>query len=186
MGRLVYSAITSLDGYVADEDGHFDWAEPDEVVHAFINDLERPIRTHLYGRRMYETMVYWETVPVGPDSPEVGRAFAKMWRAADKVVYSTTLAKVTSERTHLEHAFDPEAVRALKQGSPRDLSVGGAGLAAQAFEAGLVDVCRLFVVPALVGGGTRVLPGNVRRDLVLVDHRRFESGTVYLDYRLKA
>lgn len=186
MGRLVYSAITSLDGYVADEEGHFEWAAPDEVVHAFINDLERPIGTYLYGRRMYETMVYWETVPVGPDSPEVGRAFAKMWREADKIVYSTTLESVASERTRLERAFDPDAVRALKHATPRDLSVGGASLAAQAFEAGLVDVCRLFVVPVLVGGGTRALAAKVVKRLALVDHRRFEGGMVYLDYRVKA
>ena len=177
---LVYSVIASLDGYTADAEGKFDWAEPDEEVHAFVNELERGIGTYLYGRRMYETMVSWETVPLAGQSP-VATDFAEIWRAADKVVYSTTLTAASSARTRIEPRFDPEAVRALKQRG--DVSVGGPGLAASAIRAGLVDEYHLFVTPVVVGGGTAVFPDGVRAGLDLVDEHRFASGVVYLRYR---
>jgi dihydrofolate reductase len=179
---LVYSVIASLDGYTADAEGKFDWATPDEEVHAFVNDLERGIGTYLYGRRMYETMVYWETVPLAGQSP-VATDFAEIWRAADKVVYSTTLTAASSARTRIEPRFDPEAVRALKQRG--DVSVGGPGLAASVIQAGLVDECHLFVTPVVVGGGTAVFPDGVRIGLDLVDEHRFASGIVYLRYRVQ-
>ena len=177
---LVYSVIASLDGYTADAEGKFDWAEPDEEVHAFVNELERGIGTYLYGRRMYETMVSWETVPLAGQSQPT-RDFAEIWRAADKVVYSTTLTAASSARTRIEPLFDPEAVRALKQRG--DVSVGGPGLAASAIRAGLVDEYHLFVTPVVVGGGTAVFPDGVRAGLDLVDEHRFASGVVHLRYR---
>jgi len=170
---LTYSVIASLDGYVADESGKFDWAEPDEEVHAFINELERPVGTYLYGRRMYETMVAWETVDSHP--------YAEIWRAAEKIVYSHTLESVASARTRIEREFDPEAVRRLKMKG--DVSVGGPALAAEAIRAGLVDEYHLFLVPVVVGGGKRALPDGVRLDLELLEERRFDSGVVYLGYR---
>jgi dihydrofolate reductase len=183
MARLIYSAISSLDGYVADEDGNFDWAAPDEEVHAFINDLTRPFGTYLYGRRLYETMVGWETDPtLAEHSPEM-EDFARIWQAADKIVYSRTLEAASTARTRIESYFDPEAVRRMKTEAERDLIVGGAELAAQAFEAGLVDECHLFVAPVVVGGGKRSLPDNVFLELELLDERRFSSGMVYLYYR---
>jgi dihydrofolate reductase len=175
---LIYSMITSLDGYTADVNGKFDWAAPDEEVHAFINDLGRRIGTHLYGRRMYEVMRYWETF--AGDSP-VGRDFAAIWRSADKIVYSTTLRTASSARTRIEPRFDPEAVRALKQHG--DVSIAGPGLAASAVRAGLVDEYQLFVAPVVFGGGTSFFPDGVRAGLDLVDQRRFASGVVYLRYR---
>jgi dihydrofolate reductase len=184
MGRLIYSALASLDGYVADEDGSFDWAVPDEEVHRFVNELERPVGTYLYGRRMYETMAAWEAASTSEDQPPVMRDFAWIWQAADKVVYSRTLAAVSSARTRIERDFDPEAVRRMKTAAARDLSVGGPGLAAQALEAGLVDECHLFVVPTLMGGGT-TLAGGVRMGLELLDERRFGNGVVYLRYRTR-
>jgi len=177
---LVYSAIASLDGYTADAEGKFDWAEPDQEVLAFINDLERGIGTHLYGRRMYETMRYWETAELADHGP-VAQDFAWIWRAADKIVYSTTLRTADTARTRIESRFDPEAVRALKQQG--DVSVGGPGLAAAAIRARLVDEYHLFVVPAVVGGGIPVFPDGVRAELALVDQLRFASGVVYLRYR---
>lgn len=185
MGRLIYTGIASLDGYVADRDGNFDWSVPDEEVHAFINDLERPVGTYLYGRRIYEVMVAWETVPTGPDQPAAMRDFAEVWRAADKVVHSRTLHTVSSGRTRIERDFDPEAVRQMKETARRDLSVAGPDLAAQAIQAGLVDEYRLFVSPVVVGGGTPYLPDGVRVDLELVDERRFGNGVVYLRYRTR-
>ncbi|MEA2365395.1 MAG: hypothetical protein QOI32_907 [Thermoleophilaceae bacterium] len=182
MAKLIYNAIASLDGYVEDESGGFAWAAPDEEVHAFVNELEREVGTHLCGRRMYETMVFWETEPSGDDEPEVMRDFAAIWRAADKVVYSRTLDTVTAARTRIERDFDPEAVRRLKADATSDISVGGAELAAQAFRAGLVDECHLFLVPILVGGGKRALPDGVRLELELLDERRFANGTVFLRY----
>jgi dihydrofolate reductase len=181
MGKLICTAITSLDGYIADEKGNFDWAAPDAEVHAFINDLERPIGTYLYGRRLYDTMVFWED---GGDEDAVSRDYAGLWRAADKVVYSTTLTTVRSARTRIERTFDAEAVRALKEAAERDLSIGGSGLAAHAFRAGLIDEVRLFVNPVIVGGGTRFLPDGVRLDLQTVDERRFGSGVIYLRYEV--
>jgi dihydrofolate reductase len=183
MASLIYSAIMSLDGYVADADGRFDWAAPDEEVHAFVNDLERPVGTYLYGRRMYETMRYWETAHTIADQPLVALDFAQIWQAADKIVYSTTLREPAAQRTRIERDFDPDQVRKLKAAADRDLTVGGAQLAAQAIAAGLVDEYQLFVVPAVVGGGTRSLPGHVRLNLALAQEHRFGSGVVYLCYR---
>jgi dihydrofolate reductase len=182
MAKLIYANLQSLDGYIADEDGNFDWAEPEEEVHAFVNDLERPVGTHLYGRRMYEVLLAWEDVPL-EGQPEHIREYAGIWRAADKIVYSKTLEAVPSAGTRLERNFDPEAVRRMKQESDRDLSIGGPGLAAHAFRAGLVDECHLFVAPVIVGGGTRSLPDGVRLDLELMDERRFGNGFVFLRYR---
>ena len=185
MSKLIYSAIASLDGYVADADGNFDWAVPDEEVHTFINDLERPLGTYLYGRRMYETMVGWETDPTLADQSPVMRDFAEIWQAADKIVYSKTLETVSTARTRIERDFDPEAVRQMKALAGRDLIVGGPELAAQAIKAGLVDEYHLFVVPMVVGGGKRSLPNDVRLQLELVDERRFGNGMVYLKYRAR-
>ena len=185
MADLIYSTIASLDGYTADAGGDFQWAAPSEEVHAFINDRTRPAGTHLYGRRMYETMRVWETFGTEPDDPAVTRDFGELWRAADKVVYSTTLAldDLTTARTRLERTFDPDVVRALKDAADRPLAIAGPGLAAHAIRAGLVDEYQLYVVPVLVGGGTRALPDGVRDDLDLLDERRFANGTVYLRYR---
>lgn len=182
MAKLIYSSICSLDGYVADEQDNFEWAAPDEEVHAFVNELERPIGTYLYGRRMYETMVYWETEGAGEDQHAVSRDFAAIWRAADKVVYSRSLSAVASERTRLEPEFDPEVVQRLKTTADRDLGIGGSELAGQALRAGLVDECHLFLVPVLVGGGKPALPPGLRLDLKLLDQRRFQNGTVHLRY----
>jgi len=182
VAKLIYSAIASLDGYIEDKAGRFDWAEPDDEVHRFVNELERPVGTHLLGRRMYEVMVYWETLELA-DQPPFIRDFAELWRAADKVVYSTTLETVTSARTRLEREFDADAVRRLKGAAGRDLTVGGPGLAAQALRAGLVDELHLFVAPVVVGGGKRALPDDVRLELELVDEHRFRNGTVHLGYR---
>jgi dihydrofolate reductase len=185
LAKLIYSAITSLDGYVADQSGNFDWAAPDEEVHAFVNDLERSISSYLYGRRMYETMVAWETMPLD-DQPVVVRDFAEIWRTADKIVYSKTLGSVSSARTRLERDFDPDAVGRMKTTVGGDLTVGGPGLAAQAIKAGLVDEYHLFLTPVVVGGGNEALPGGVRLQLELLDERRFGSGVVHLHYRNKA
>jgi dihydrofolate reductase len=185
MTKLIYSAMTSLDGYIADEDGNFDWAVPDEEVHTFINDLERPVGTYLYGRRMYEVMVGWETDPTLADQSPVMRDFAEIWQAADKIVYSKTLDTVATARTRIERAFDPEAVRQMKAAAGGDLSVGGPDLAAQALKAGLVDECHLFVTPMIVGGGNRSLPDKVRLKLELLDERRFGNGMVYLRYHTR-
>ena len=174
----------SLDGYVADERGNFDWAAPDEEVHRFVNDLERPVGTYLLGRRMYETMMYWEDPPDLEAEPEVIQDFAAIWRGAHKIVYSTTLAEAPTARTRIERRFDPEVVSRWKQDG--DLSVGGAHLAAEAIKAGLVDEFHLIVVPVLVGGGNRALPDGVRLDLELVDERRFGGGAVHLHYRPRA
>lgn len=181
MAKLIYSAITSLDGYIEDENGKFDWAEPDDEVFAFVNELERPIGTYLYGRRMYETMVPWETMDTAGQSRAM-QEFATLWRAADKVVYSRTLDEATSERTRVERDFDPAAVRQMKASAGRDLTVGGPGLAAHAFAAGLVDECHLFLVPIAVGGGKRSLPAHVRLPLDLLDEHRFDGGVVHLRY----
>ena len=184
MARLIYAAIASLDGYVADEEGNFDWAAPDEELHAFVNDLERPVGTHLYGRRMYETMVFWEAPDLAGEPP-VMRDYAGIWQAAEKIVYSRTLATASSARTRIERDFDPEAVRRLKASAHRDLSIGGPGLAASALAAGLVDELHLLIVPFVVGGGTRALPDGVRLELELLDERRFGSGVVHLHYRTR-
>jgi len=185
MAKLIYSAISSLDGYIADEDGNFDWAVPDEEVHAFINDLERPVGTYLYGRRMYETMVGWETDHTLAEQSPVMRDFAQIWQAAEKIVYSRTLEAVSTARTRIERDFEPDAVRQMKASAQRDMIVGGADLAAHAFRARLVDECHLFVVPIVVGGGKRSLPDDVRVELELLDERRFGGGVVYLHYRTR-
>ena len=183
MGKLVYTALASLDGYIEDEGGKFDWAMPDHEVHAFVNELARPAGTHLLGRRMYETMAVWDTVGTGPDVPEAMREFGEIWRAADKVVYSRTLEAPSTERTTVEREFDPETVRALKESADHELTVSGPELAAHAFRAGLVDECHLFLSPVIVGGGKPALPDGVRLDLELLDERRFGNGTVFLRYR---
>jgi dihydrofolate reductase len=186
MAKLIYSAITSLDGYVEDKDGKFDWAAPDDEVHAFVNDLERPIATYLYGRRMYETMVSWETVSTVPEQLASVRDFAQIWQAAEKVVYSRTLQAVSSARTRIERDFSPDAIRQLKSTSESDVTIGGAELAGQAIAAGLVDEYHLFLNPVVVGGGKRALPDGVRANLELVSERRFKSGVVHLHYRTAA
>jgi dihydrofolate reductase len=182
MGRLIYSAITSLDGYIEDEEGRFNWAEPDEQVHAFINDLERPVGIFLYGRRLYETMAGWETNPSYAEQSPVARDFAEIWRAAEKIVYSRTLDTVTTSKTRIERDFDPDAVRQLKAAAESDLLVGGAALAAEAFRAGLVEECHLLLAPILVGGGKDALPRGIRLELELMDERRFGNGMVFLRY----
>jgi dihydrofolate reductase len=177
---LIYSVIASLDGYTADADGKFDWAAPDEEVHAFVNEVERPVGTYLYGRRMYETMRFWEDPGNAGQSP-ASQDFAGIWQAADKIVYSTTLAEAPTARTRIERSFDPEAIRALKQRG--NVSIGGPGLAAHAIKARLVDEYQLFVTPVIVGGGTPALPTGIQASLRLTDQRRFASGVVYLRYQ---
>jgi dihydrofolate reductase len=184
MAKLLYYAISSLDGYIEDADGKFAWAEPDAEVHAFVNDLVRPVGTYLLGRRMYETLVYWERPPDLAAEPPVIRDFTEIWLGAEKIVYSKTLQTASSARTRIERAFDAEAVRRLKAKADRDLTVGGPELAAQAIEAGLVDEYHLFLVPVIVGGGKHSLPDtSVRVKLELQDERRFRNGTMYLSYR---
>ncbi len=180
--QLIYSMIVSLDGYVADRDGNFDWAEPDEEAHAFINELEKPVGTYLYGRRMYEMMLVWETDPALAEQSLVMRDFAEMWQAADKIVYSRTLAEVSTARTRIERSFDVESVRELKATAATDLSVSGPGLAAHALRAGLVDELQMHLMPTIVGGGTPYLPHDVRLSLELRDERRFRGGMVHLRY----
>ena len=180
MGRLIYTAIASLDGYVVDADGSFDWAAPDEEVHAFVNDQERGVGTYLLGRRMYEVLVAWESMD---DEAAVMRDYAQIWRSADKLVYSSTLDEVVSARTRLERTFEPEAVRRLVAEADADVSIGGPTLAAHAVRAGLVDEFQLFVNPVVVGGGTSWLPDDLRVDLSLVGEHRFPNGVVHLRYR---
>ncbi len=186
MAKLIYSAIASADGYVEDAAGSFDWAAPDEELLCFVNDLERPVGTYLYGRRMYETMLYWETAHTVPGQPSSVRDFTGIWQAADKIVFSKTLQSVSTARTLIERNFDPGMVRQLKSATEHDMTVGGADLAGQAIKAGLVDELQLFLVPAVVGGGKRALPSGVRSDLELLDTRRLASGAVYLRYRPKS
>jgi dihydrofolate reductase len=181
MGKLIYSAITSLDGYIEDAGGNFDWAMPDPEVYAFVNDLVRPIGTHIYGRRMYETMAFWE-IPPASTEPAVIRDFAEIWRAAEKIVYSRTLQTPSSRRTRIERAFDPAAIRHLKEISASDIMIGGAELAGEAMAASVVDECHLFLNPVIVGGGKRALPDDVHCELALVAEHSFESGVVHLHY----
>jgi dihydrofolate reductase len=183
VSKLIYSALASLDGYVEDAEGRFDWAAPDEEVHAFVNDLERSIAAHLYGRRMYETMAYWEDPANTADEPAVVQEYGEIWRAAEKVVYSRSLETASSARTRIEREFDPAAVRRLKEATSGDLGIGGAELAAHALEAGLVDEYHVFLVPVVVGAGKRALP-DTRLNLELLDECRFGNGTVYLRYRV--
>jgi dihydrofolate reductase len=185
MARLIYSAISSLDGYIEDRDGRFDWAAPDEEVHRFINNLERAAGTYLYGRRMYETLMVWETDPgLAADSP-ITRDFAEVWQAADKIVYSRTLQAASTRKTQLKRNFDPEAVLQLKKTVEQDILIGGPELAAHAFRAGLIDECQLFLTPIIVGGGKPFLPANVRLELELLEERRFGNGVVFLRYQTK-
>ena len=185
MAKLIYSTITSLDGYVADVDGRFDWSAPDEEVHAFVNDLERSVGTYLYGRRMYEVMVYWETAHTVADQPPYIQDYAAIWQTADKIVYSRSLETVASARTRIERELDPEAVRQMKAGDDRDISVGGPHLAAQTIEVGLVDEIHLFLAPIVVGAGNPSLPNDVRLELELLDEHTFGNGVVHLHYRAR-
>jgi dihydrofolate reductase len=185
MAKLIFAAIASLDGYVADEDGNFDWAAPDEEVHAFVNDLERSVGTYLYGRRMYDVMAFWETAHTLADESPVFKDFTEIWQAADKIVFSKTLESVSTSKTRLEREFDPAAIRELKASEGRDISVGGPELAAVAIKAGLVDECHLFLTPIIVGGGNPALPNDVRVELELLDERRFGNGVVHLHYRTR-
>jgi dihydrofolate reductase len=187
VAKLIYSAIASLDGYIEDAQGSFDWAAPDEQVHAFVNDLQRPVGTYLYGRRLYETMVFWESPRELAAQPAAVRDFAAIWHAADKVVYSTALQTVASARTRIERNFDPVMIREMKASASADITVGGAALGAHAFAAGLVDELQLFLVPVVVGGGKHALPtGDLRVSLELLDERSFANGTVYLRYRTRS
>ncbi len=183
MADLVYSAIASLDGYIEDADGEFGWAEPSEEVHAFVNDRMRPIGTHLYGRRMYETMLYWETAPTGDQTPLVDVDFTRIWQAADKVVFSRTLTEPFTARTRIEPELDLGLVRDLKAMADRPLIIGGPEVAAPVLAAGLVDELEIYVTPIVVGGGKRTLPDGLRLPLELVEQRRFDNGTVFLRYR---
>ena len=185
MANLIYSMITSLDGYVEDPDGNFGWGAPDEEVHTFVNDLSRAVGTYLYGRRMYETMVYWETAHTLPDQPQFILGWAREWQAADKIVYSRALESVSSAKTRIERSLEPDAVRSLKADADRDLTVGGPELASHAIKAGLVDEIQQFVTPVIVGGGKRFFPDGVSLELDLLDERRFDNGVVYLRYRTR-
>jgi dihydrofolate reductase len=185
MAHLIYSAISSLDGYIEDKDGNFDWAMPGEEVHTFINNLERTVGTYLLGRRMYEIMMVWETDPnLAADSPLM-QDFAQAWQAADKIVYSKTLASTSTRKTKIERNFDPEAIKQLKKTAQHDISIGGPELAAHAFQSGLIDECHLFLTPIIVGGGKPSLPDNVLLELELLAERRFSNGTVYLHYQAR-
>jgi dihydrofolate reductase len=183
MAKLIHSAICSLDGYVADAEGDFSWARPDDELHSFVNDLERPIGTYLYGRRMYETMVFWETAEVPPDQCDPASEYVDIWQAAEKVVFSRTLDEVSSKKTRLEREFDPEAIRRRVTEAESDISIGGPGLAAEAIRAGLVDEYHLFINPIVVGGGTAALPSGALVELELLDQRRFDSSVIHLHYR---
>ena len=185
MAHLIYSTISSLDGYTEDMEGKFDWAAPDEEVHRFINNLIRAAGTHLYGRRMYETMMVWETDPnLAADSP-ITRDFAEIWQAANKIVYSRTLQAASTRKTQLERNFDPEAIRQLKETVEQDILIGGPELAAHAFRSGLIDECQLFLIPIILGGGKPCLPANVRLELELLEERRFGNGVVFLRYQTR-
>ena len=186
MAKLIYTAISSLDGYVADAEGNFDWSAPDEEVHRFVNALERPIGTYLLGRRMYEVLRYWETAPTGNDELSAEQEYARIWQTMDKIVYSASLDRVSTGKTRIEREFEPEAIKHLKTTATRDASVGGPTLAAQALKLGLVDECHLFLSPVVVGGGNPALPENVRLGLELLDERRFANGVVHLHYRVRA
>jgi dihydrofolate reductase len=183
VAKLVYIANASLDGYTEDPDGSIDFGPPDEEYFGLINGLQRPVGTYLYGRRMYEAMVYWETVAIADQPPWVVD-FTNMWRAADKIVFSKTLASASSARTILEEEFNVEAIRRMKAEETRDLTVGGADLAAQAMGAGLVDECHLFFWPIMLGGGKHAMPRHLRFDLALLNEQRTGGGVVHLHYRV--
>jgi len=185
MAHLIYSAISSLDGYIEDVNGQFDWAAPDEEVHQFINNLERAAGVYLLGRRMYETALVWETDPALAEHSPITQDYAQIWQAANKIVYSKTLEAVSTRKTQLERNFDPEAIRRLKEAVKEDILIGGPGLAAHAFQSGLIDECQLFLTPIIVGGGKKSLPDNIRLELALLEERRFRNGVVFLRYRTK-
>ena len=185
MAKLVYAMITSLDGYAEAAEGGLGTGADDEEVHTYIGDLFRPIGTFLYGRRMYETMVFWETAHTEPNVPPHILQYARDWQAAEKVVYSTTLESVSSAKTRIERTFDPDALRRLKNEADHDLSVDGPNLAAQAIRAGLVDEYHLFMTTSVVGGGKRFFPDDVRLDLELVGERSFDSGLIHAHYRTR-
>ncbi len=184
MGQLIYTGIASLDGYVADRDGNFSWSEPDREVHTFVNDLERDVRTYLYGRRMYQVMSAWETLGTTSELDYI-QDYARIWQGADKVVYSSTLTVASTAKTRIERTFDPNAVRELKDATSTSISISGPTLAAAALRAGLVDECRLFLNPVAVGGGRRFLPDGLNLRLELLDERTFGNGVVYLRYRTR-
>jgi dihydrofolate reductase len=184
MAKLIYAAISSLDGYVADAQGNFDWSMPSDEVHRFVNNLQRGIGTYLYGRRMYEVMRYWDTASTGSGEPSAEQEFAKIWQATDKIIYSGSLDEVSTARTRLERVFDQRSIQQMKAHATRDIAVSGPTLAGQALRQGLVDECQLFLSPIIVGGGTPALPDNIRLDLHLLDERRFGNGVVYLHYRV--
>jgi dihydrofolate reductase len=186
VAKLIYGAICSLDGYAADAEGNFDWSAPDEEVHRFVNDLERPTGTYLYGRGMYEVMRYWETAPTGDGELSAGQEYAQIWNAADKIVYSKSLEQVSTANTRLEREFDSQAIREMKAAATQNISLGGPTLAAGALRMGLVDECHLFLSPIIVGGGLPALPDNVRLALELLDERRFGNGVVHLHYRIES
>ena len=185
MSKLTYTALMSLDGFIEDPDGQFEWAMPDVELHSYINDLQLPVGGHIYGRRMYETMAVWETIEDKPGVSAVEAEFAEVWRAADKVVYSRTLAAVSTPRTRLEREFDPEAVRQMVEAADHEISIGGPGIAEHAFRAGLVDEVHLFVFPVVVGGGKAALPRGMRVDLELLEERQFHGGVMHLHHRVR-
>lgn len=183
MAKLIYSMLTSLDGYTEDEHGGFGWAAPrSEELHAYINELASPVGTYLFGRRMYETMLYWETAHTLPDQPQVTLDFARRWQEAEKIVYSRTLAEPRSARTRLERLLEPDAVRQLKANAEQDIAVAGPELAAQALQAGLVDEIQMTIFPVVVGSGKRFFSDGVRLDLELLEARRFGNGVIVLRY----
>ncbi len=184
MANLIYVTNVSLDGFIEDEHGGFEWTEPDDEQFVFVTDLVRPVGTYIYGRRLYETMAVWETEPALAAQSELMADFAHVWQAADKIVYSTTLDAVSTGRSRLERNFDPAAVRKMKATTSRDLMVGGANIAAHAFSAGLIDECHLFIGPCVVGRGKPSLPSELRAKLELLDERRFGNGVVYVRYRI--
>jgi dihydrofolate reductase len=185
MAKLIYVTNVSVDGYIEDSSGRFDWTEPSDEFFTFITELVRPVGTYLYGRRLYETMAVWETDPALAAQSELGADFANVWKTADKIVYSTTLGGVPTADTRLERRFDPDAVRELKASATRDVTVGGAMLAARAFAAGLVDQCDVFVHPVLVGGGKPAFSGDARARLDLLEEHRFGNGVVHLSYHTR-
>ena len=184
MAKLIYAANISLDGYIEDKRGNIEWTISDDETYAFWTDFQRPIGTYLYGRRMYESMVYWETANASGEQPEIKREFAQIWRAAEKIVYSRTLQAVSSAKTRIEREFDPDAIRRLKESSGADITIGGPDLAGRAMSAGLIDECHLLLNPIVLGGGKLALPDNLRMRLELLSERRFRSGVVHLHYRV--
>lgn len=185
MGRLIYIANTSLDGYTEDREGRFDWSTPEEGYFSFVTSLVRATGTHIYGRRMYQSMMVWESDPTLAAESPLRRDFAELWQSADKIVYSRTLEAASTRRTQIERNFDPEAIRQLKEAVGQDILIGGPELAAHAFRAGLVDECHLFISPIILGGGKPALPDDVRLELELLEERRFENGVVYLGHRTR-